>query len=468
MRTILGFVVIVALQTFLLASLPANGADAGAPPQVVRVGSSEKICQLIGNVDWETGKPTQALTFTKYGLDAGDLGYPVDLGSELVLLFGDSWPPGHPAGSLPEFPPDDSVGVTDRQDPPTPVSCLQLRINDTGSVPEHFAPATIIHRPPIKQGFFNVPSGGVAVAGDLYAFFWINHCVNPNPLVPSPAAPLALPAVNAAHHCAEIPANSSLGVGVMARSVDEARTFHDVVPMPTGFVYTTAVNATEEQDLPADQQLGIFIFSAARYRVSVPYLAYAPTGTFSDPSTWRFFTGRDATGRPEWVTLDEWNGAPASIIRRTWAPPGNAEIFTPDSNEQRCIGEMSVTWNRPLHMWLLLYQCAGAVEARVALAPWGPWSEPTELLGRADNLGCHLVMLPQGCGSRRDYWPAKHPNGQFTRGGLYAPYVLNRYTTDASTSGVRRVTIYWTLSTWNPYVVSIMRATIESETPKAP
>ena len=290
---------LAALQALVLVCVPANAADNVAPPGIARIGSSQKICQLIGDVDWETGKPTQALTFTKYGLDAADLGYPVDLGSELVLLFGDSWPPGHPLGSAPAVPPDDSVGVTTLRDPPTKDTCLQLKINDTGSSPEHFAPATIIHTPAIKQGFFNVPSGGVAVSGELYAFFWTNHCVEPNNLVPSPAAPLALPAVNMAHRCPETPMNNSLGVSVMASSSDEGRTFQNVVTMPIGFVYTTAVNAMLQADIPADQRLGVFIFSAARYRASVPYLAYAPVATLADPSTWRFFTGRDASRKAE-------------------------------------------------------------------------------------------------------------------------------------------------------------------------
>jgi hypothetical protein len=453
------------LQALVLMWVPASGANNHAPPRIARIGSSEKICQLIGDVDWETGKPTQAMTFTNYGLDAADLGYPVDLGDKLVLLFGDSWPPGHPPGSAPVLPPDDSVGVTTLRNPPTKDRCLQLKINDTGSSPEHFAPATIIHTPAVKQGFFNVPSGGVAVAGELYAFFWTNHCVEPNALIPSPSDPLALPAVNRTHRCPETPTDNSLGVGVMASSADEGRTFHNVVTMPTGFVYTTAVNAMHQADIPAEQRLGVFIFSAARYRASVPYLAYAPVATLADPSTWRFFTGRDTSGKPKWVTLAEWNGTAMqakSLRSNAWAPPGDAEVFTPDSDQQRCIGEMSVTWNKPLHAWLMLYQCSG-VQARVAAAPWGPWSEPTELLGQGDNPGCRLVMIPQGCGNRRDYWPAKHPNGQFTRGGFYAPYVLNRYTTDAgSTAQKHKATIYWTLSTWNPYVVSIMRTTIES------
>jgi Domain of unknown function (DUF4185) len=475
MRVVLRIAGLAALQALMLAWLPAGAANSrllppvasAIPPPVARIGSSEKICQLIGDVDWETGKPTQALTFTRYGLDAGDLGYPVDLGSELVLLFGDSWPPGHPPGSAPAVPPDDSVGVTARRDPPTKDSCLQLQINDTGSSPEHFVPATIIHTPAIEQGFFNVPSGGVGVGGELYAFFWTNHCVDPNILAPSPNLPLALPAVNMAHRCRETPTSNSLGISVMARSNDEGRTFRNVVTMPTGFVYTIAVNSMEEDGVPANQRLGVFIFSAARYRASVPYLAYSPVATLADPSTWRFFTGRDANGQPKWVSLDEWSGRPTTLKllwSRTWAPPGDAEVFTPDSDQQRCIGEMSVTWNKPLHKWLMLYQCSG-VQARVAAAPWGPWSEPIELLGQADRPGCRLIMIPQGCGDRRDYWP-QHPNGQFVRGGFYAPYVLNRYTTDAgSTPQSRKATIYWTVSTWNPYVVSIMCTILESAAP---
>jgi hypothetical protein len=39
---------------------------------------SQKVCQLTGDVDWETGQPTAARTLTNFGLDAVDLGYPVE------------------------------------------------------------------------------------------------------------------------------------------------------------------------------------------------------------------------------------------------------------------------------------------------------------------------------------------------------------------------------------------------------
>jgi hypothetical protein len=181
-----------------------------------------------------------------------------------------------------------------------------------------------------------------------------------------------------------------------------------------------------------------------RYRASVPYLAYAPVETFADPETWRFFAGRTPDGGPKWVPKAEWRPGPAN------------QIYTPASDGGYNVGEFSITWNVPLHMWLMMY---GGVAARVAPAPWGSWSEPTLILGPADHPGCKLVMTVDGCGDRRDYWPGRRQGNRFQPGGFYAPYVLNRYT--RAEAEPRRATIFWTLSTWNPYEVSIMRTTIE-------
>jgi hypothetical protein len=69
---------------------------------------------------------------------------------------------------------------------------------------------------------------------------------------------------------------NSIGRGVLARSEDDGRMFSEVVPMPLGFAYSTAINAWLQADLPEDQRGGIFIFGVPRYRASVPYLARAP------------------------------------------------------------------------------------------------------------------------------------------------------------------------------------------------
>jgi O-glycosyl hydrolase len=461
-------VLVIAL-TGCIALFPSNAAPNSATVRLTRIGSSEKVCQLTGDTDWETGRPTAARTFANFGLDACDLGYPVEHAGKLILLFGDSWPPRHGGGAAGEVPPDDAVGTTARVAPPNrdDGECLELEVHHTASPAEKFAPATVIGPTRVKQGFFNVPSGGVSVDGSLYAFFWTNHCSNPNPLAASPHNPLARPAVNPNRDCPETDDRNSLGRSVLARSDDEGRTFGNIAPMPTGFVYATAVNTKTIAGLPDDQRLGVLVFGVPRYRASVPYLAYAPLDSFADPATWRFFTGLSENGKPKWIGHDAWlhpTTAPNVPKPTSWSSPGEAELFRPSLEGDRCIGEMSVTWNRPLGMWLMLYNGAGGIQARVAPAPWGPWSLPTVILGGQDDVGCRLVMTPNGCGNRRDYWPGEHKNGKFVGGGFYAPFVLNRYTTSAGGVGdERRTSVYWLVSTWNPYQVTVMRTTLQAQ-----
>lgn len=56
------------------------------------------------------------------------------------------------------------------------------------------------------------------------------------------------------------------------------------------------------------------------------------------------------------------------------------------------------------------------------------------------------------------------PNGTPWPGAFYAPFVIDRFTQDATPTGPgqpKRATIYWLLSTWNPYVVVVMQSTLE-------
>ena len=428
-------------------------------------GTTEKICQLTGDIDWETGQPTAARTLSNYGLDAVDLGYPVENQGKLILLFGDSWPSTHPQNvsvAQSEVPPDDSVGITMRTTPPDSTHCLDIVINHNAA--KKIIPPAIIGPVKVNQGYFNVPSGGVSVAGILYAFFWTDHCMNPSLLQPSPLYPLALPPVSASSNCPETADRSSLGKSVMAESRDDGLTFGQVVAMPPGFVYNTAVNTDQQVGLPAAQRLGVLVFGVPRYRASIPYLAYAPLASLDDPTSWKFFTGLDANGQPKWVTSSVWsqNSMPAS----SWTPPGSPELFNVVSNAGRCVGEFSITWNPDLKKWLMLYNCERNIVARIASAPWGPWSAPAAILSVGSDVNCKLVMAAAGCGSQRDYWPELHKNGQFEVGSFYAPFVLNRYTTaEPSVNGHLRSTIYWLVSPWNPYEVTVMRTTLEADSP---
>src|ERR1700738_4740599 len=178
------FLAVLAAQLVLAGS---SAAETNAPAPVTRIGDSEKICQLTGDTDWETGRPTAAVTLRNFGLDAADLGYPVEHAGKLILLFGDSWPPPHGGGAEGEIPPDDAVGFTTRREPPgNDGKCLELQVHDKPSPPRTFAPATIVGPTRIKQGYFNVPSGGVTADGGLFGFFWTDHCGDGAELRPSP------------------------------------------------------------------------------------------------------------------------------------------------------------------------------------------------------------------------------------------------------------------------------------------
>jgi hypothetical protein len=467
------FVLMTAIFMATVGTLPTQ-ADAAT---LSLVGSSTKVCQLIGEYDWASGpsnQPTAAQTLTNFGLDGVDLGFPVDSGSALFFLFGDAWPTNHPPGSPLTLPPDDALGWTTRTSPPDGKTCLDLELATSalhGDSAASGAPrkGTFAHptvAPPIQQGFFNVPSGGVFLEDKFYAFFWTDHCwfpgfPLPEGLTPNPDSPLSLPPPNP--FCAETQESNSVGRSVLAVTTPANPLAFRWPPnppsippphVPSGFVYVSAAKPAPEN------AIGIPVFGVARYRASIPYLALAPRETFGNPQTWSFFAGRAAGASPVWVTRQQWeSGRNAS---GAWAPPPGAEIYEAEPTSERCVGEHSVTWIAPLHIWLLLYNCAGNIEARFAPEPWGPWSLPIVILsGNDSNTICTLVMSPTGCPGLRNYWwfwPFPMP------GNFYAPFVLDRFTQNATPSDGRQAKqakIYWLVSTWNPYVVVVMQSTLE-------
>ena len=142
------------------------------------------------------------------------------------------------------------------------------------------------------------------------------------------------------------------------------------------------------------------------YRASDAYLACVPLGAVEDRSRWRFWCGREACSqRPVWSE----NESDAVAL---FAHPQ--------------IGELSVTWNAPLGMWLLLYNAGSprGINARVARHPWGPWSDPVVVFdpgwaGTGYGEFMHVQDAPDGLSDpgRENEW-----------GGEYGPYVIDRYT----------------------------------------
>ncbi len=439
------------------------------------VGASTKICQLTGETDWLTGATTDARTQTRYGLQGIDLGFPVESDTgQLYFLFGDAVPDGHPPGSVPTVPPDDALGRTKRTAAPDSKTCLDMSFFGAGR--RGLGRPTVT--PAIQQGAFNVPTGGITVGGNFFAFFWTDHCVFPDLFWPDAKTPLKLPPAGA--FCPEITASNSIGRSVLAYSTDANPlaftqvappiSTHYVAPMPNGFVYVTAAPPLPRKrgvDYKLGYEAPIPVFGVARYRMSIPYLALAPQATFGAFDTWKFYAGTNASGGPIWIDYAKWQ---SGHIGSQWAPPPGAELYADSANalspsgDERCVGEHSVTWNAPLQVWLMLYTCGGwQVEARTAPAPWGPWSAPTMLLSAAadPSLFCTLFWGKPGtpCPGRTSSWPPG-----LTFGYLYAPFVMSRYTQNLTPPGpgeAKRATIYWLLSTWDPYEVTVMQSTLK-------
>jgi len=467
----------------LIGALSLAGLGAAARAQTLtELGTPEKVCQLTGQTDWYSGQPTDAKTQARYGLIGVDLGFPVESSNgQLLFLFGDNVPNDHPPGAYPTVPPDDATGYTSRTAKPDPKTCLDMKMFSPG-------PGAITHpvvTPAIQQGSFNVPTGGITVNGVVYVFFWNDHCFWPDPFGPNPATPDLLPPMAPPSLCPELAASNSLGNSVLTKASPANPTaLAQVAPplaitvipqMPKGFNYVTSAEPPPVHingvTLPGPF---VPVFGVARYRASIPYLALAPRKTFAAVTTWHFFNGVGPNG-PVWLSYTQWQ---SGWNGTQWIPPAHAELYADSANpngpfgDERCVGEHQATWNAPLGVWLLLYTCGGnVVEARMAPKPWGPWSKPTTLLNinQTPVFKCRLLWNPLQTNppGPAPPCPANVVSQQvplLTFGYMYAPFIMSRYTEAVAPQApapAKAETIYWLLSTWDPYQVTVMRSTLQ-------
>jgi hypothetical protein len=186
--------------------------------------------------------------------------------------------------------------------------------------------------------------------------------------------------------------------------------------------------------LPEQQGQGVLLWGAGQYRQSDPYLAYVPLDKVEDRRAWQFFAGLQG-GSPRWS-----------------ANEADAAAFF----DQACLGEFSVEHNPFLKKWLLLYNCDSprGINFRVSDTPWGDWSQPQVLFDPQRDAGycafIHQSFAIRQCDTLSD------PGKENVSGGEYAPALISRFTTGDPT----QTTIYFLMSTWNPYEVVLMKASL--------
>lgn len=343
--------------------------------------STEKVCQLSGDFDRATGRPTLSQTGERFGVVATDLGSSFEHKGRLYFLFGDSW--GRPGSR-------DAVAWTTSTDPEKVILDFH-RAKDGKWLP----PAV----PGIAQTAFEVPSGGISIAGTMYVVFTTDHS-----------------------------AEKTMGRSVLASSRDDGRTFKMLYELSRD----KFINVSFWQ---ADGW--VYIYGSGEYRKSSVCLARVKPADIGDRSKLRYFAGADPEGQPRWCPSEA-----DSVV-----------LFRHD-----VVGEFSVTYIEPVKRYVMLYNSRKprGITMRSAEAPWGPWSKGTVIFHpwRDNGYGrfIHIAARPKKKGDA-----LSDPKRAGEWGGEYGPYVVARFTRGSS----GRCRIYYTMSTWNPYQVVVMRSDLK-------
>ncbi len=368
------------------------------PTRVVIGAHATKIAQLIGDYDRERQTATTNMTQTRYGLVSTDLGVPFSHKGRTYLLFGDSF--GAKGGDAIAYTTDTNLenGLN-----------LDFVRDPNGA----YRPVTV---PGISQGPFEVPTEGVSVNGRMYIYHTTDSTTGAG--------------------------GDAMGRSIVAVSDDDGYTFALLYNLSNQHFINVSVVQTDFaqwMDLPQSAGRGLAMFGSGAYRKSNVYLAFQPEAQIGTRSSIRYFAGIDETDAPAWT-----------------ANEANAQALF----DQPCVGELSVSFNPFVRKWIMLYNCgiseSRGINLRWADEPWGPWSEP-QIIFRPweDNGYCHFIHTS---------WTFRkcdnvHDSGQENVwGGEYGPYQFE----DLATGNDTATTIYFTMSTWNPYTVVLMKAQLRT------
>ena len=185
----------------------------------------------------------------------------------------------------------------------------------------------------------------------------------------------------------------------------------------------------------------VIIWGTGKYRKSDAYLLIVPAAHFETGKGTRFYTGLDEADAPTW---SEKESEAAPIVK--------------DGQ----LGDLSVTWCKDLDLWLMTYDHRKplGIFFSYSRTPWGPWSEPQRIFSPGD--GTKFIHNPRAnppdglsgpvIGKPKKEWESVH-------GGAYAPYVVERWTKLHDSE----LSLYYVLSTWNPYVVVLLKSRLQIE-----
>ena len=374
-----------------------------------------------------------------------DLGYPVEHGGRLYFYFGDT------RDYDPNLNIKDATQKIQIENERThlegadSVATAPLSFNPDNCIPplqfieleNSFASVTMDGQ---SLGNFQAPVSAFSHGGKMWAFFTLRdaygHALGDD-VVPG-------------------------GVSVVASSTD-GYSFEKQWEISTSkFLWPVSqvISRDEVQDTPSEYQLfpGLLLvwgtgreIPEAKFRHSYPYLAIAPLLDSGLGRGWLYFGGVDGSGKPRWESSEY----------------SAASLFEP-SDPHHCLAEFSVV-RTPYGEWMMLYACAlppngpRGIFLRRAEAPWGPWSSPLLIFDPANGY-CQFMFArdPNVCANKgpNPYEESQRDDKDpslIAWGGEYAPELLpaRYFKVDGEI-----MTIYYVMSTWNPYQAVLIRARV--------
>ena len=362
-----------------------------------------KISQVIGDFDKESGTPTINKTYTRFGVNGTDLGVPFNNNGKIYVLFGDT------NGKRPKCS--------------HPIAYVTDMNPENGLKIDFIHNADGIFRPIEIPGIttdegFEVPVEGVSANGKMYIY----------------------------HTADKIDGKSvTMGRTFLAVSNDNGYNFKYVCDVSKKYFINVSISKVDPKQWPGLPEClgeGLMIFGSGPYRRSEVRLAFQPVSQIESPKAMRYFAGLNPDGSPKWSKSEE-DAQP--LFKMT--PP--------------CIGEVSVKYNRFIRKWIMLFNRPGGIAMRTADKPWGPWSGGQVIFNPWKDKGyCHFI---HSSWKFRKCDNLSGPKQEDNWGGSYGPYQFEDFATgDASST-----TIYFTMSTWIPYTVVWMKATLQKKPAQA-
>jgi hypothetical protein len=249
--------------------------------------------------------------------------------------------------------------------------------------------------PGISQGAFEIPSGGISIADSMYVVFTTDHSTD-----------------------------RTMGRSVLAVSGDDGRDFRVLYDLSRDKFINASLWLSEDW---------LYVYGSGEYRRSSVCLARVRPNDLADRSKLEYFGGL-ADGQPQWSRRE------ADAV----------SLFTHD-----VVGEFSVAYLEPVGRFVMLYNSdePRGITMRSSETPWGPWSGGVVVFEPWQDSGYgRFIHISSSFPHGRD--DLSDPGRGAEWGGEYGPYIMGRFTTEVD--GICRV--YYTMSTWNPYQVVVMRS----------